>query len=173
MNIATNPWSFTSGDVATTPISNLVLGPGYMQQTVTLTTSAASFPASFVVNGYATIIGTTPAAFIGLYKILNFPSATSAVLQRINGQFIPPGTVYSSGGNLLFTQYVGMIRGEDMSWQDAASAGDEITVYNAVGYPVWDTVSPSSGNYSRGKPFWINGLAIQKISSGKLFLTVN
>jgi hypothetical protein len=168
-NITANPWSFTNSDVKSSAISGLSQHTEN-SQLLDLTTSAAH---NIAANGFATIIGTTPASFVGLYKALVVPTSTTATLKRIAGTPLASGLTWTSGGNVLIPSYVGPVRGEDMSWQDANAANDQITVYSAYGTLVWDTIAPTKGNYSRGKPFWIIGIAPATISSGTLFLTVN
>lgn len=168
-NVQANPWSFTSSDAVQIGISNLSQH-SENSQLVDMTTST---PHGLSQGSYATVIRPNPVTFTGLYLAINIPSTTVATLQRIPGTSLPSGLVYNSSGEMLSPLYIGPIRGEDMSWQNAQTAGDEIQVYSAYGIPVWDTIAPTNGNYSRGKPFWFIGISLAKLSSGTLFLTVN
>lgn len=168
-NTSANPWSFTSADVNTAPISSIVQQAAN-SQLVNLTTSAAH---NLSVGSFATLIKVNPSGFIGLYKAIAAPTSTTATLQRIAGTFLPSGLTYNSGGTMVIPAFIGPVRGEDMSWQNAQNAGDELVLYSAYGIPVWDTIAPTTGNYSRGKPFWIIGVAPVAIASGTLFITVN
>lgn len=169
MNISANPWSFTSADVKTATISNLVQQAAN-PQLVNMTNSQNH---NLVVGGFSTLIKTNPSTFSGLYSVIAVPTAMTATLQRIPGTFLPAGLTYNSGGTSVIPAFIGPVRGEDMSWQNAQNPGDELVLYSAYGVPVWDTIAPTTGNYSRGKPYWIIGVAPVAIASGTLFITVN
>src|SRR4029077_5950157 len=170
MNISGNPWTFTSADVVTaTPSasrSGLISSAGGI---VALTTGAAH---GLLANQYATVIGATNSAYNLFYKVLAVPTATTAKLFA-NSLFIT-GTILaaSGGGTIILVQYPYMIRGEDLSWQNATAAG-ELKLLDRNGNIIWDAIAPTTGNYSRSKPYWIEGIAAQAIPSGTVVLTVN
>jgi antitoxin (DNA-binding transcriptional repressor) of toxin-antitoxin stability system len=64
------------------------------------------------------------------------------------------------------------LRAEDMSWLDATAAG-ECIVLTKDGNVIWDAIAPTTGNYTRSKPYWVNGLSIQQLPSGVLTITIN
>jgi hypothetical protein len=173
VNISTNPWSFVNADVVTsTPAASptgLVSSAGGV---VALTTGGAH---GLVVGNFVTIIGATNAAYNGFYKVIAVGSATTATLY--SDKFRYAGTVLaaSGGGTVIKNQYVQMVRAEDMYWLNAAAAGDEVIVLDRDGNLIWDAIAPvgAPGNYSRSKPYWVQGLSIQKLSSGTLTVTIN
>jgi hypothetical protein len=182
MNIATNPWTFTSADVpaVSTPIASpngLVQqspsGPGLAG--VLLTTTAAH---GLSVGQFITIIGTTGGRFLGWYKVVAVPSATTALLNNLSsptsGQ--PFNTVLAGdgGGSVLVNQVQQNVRSEDISWQGAA-AGATLSLLDRNGILIWTAISTlaESSAQNRGKIMWIDGITLQTISSGTVLVTIN
>jgi len=170
--IQENPWVFTSADVVTsTPAaspSGLIASAGGI---VALTTGGAH---GLAVNNFVTIVNPTLAAYRGFYKVLAVPSGTTATL--FSPSLAVPGTAIlaaSGGGTVVLNQYVGMIRAEDTYWLNAAAANDEVILLTRNGVPIWDAIAPTKGTYSRSKPFWVQGLSIQQISSGTVEIVIN
>lgn len=171
MQIVSNPWIFLTTDVLQQTISTITLNA---DGTVTVVLSASTtFPTGF--GNYATIAGVANAAYVGFYIILSGSGTTYTLLQTkySPGQSIPAGTAASSGGNMISTNYPYILRAEDMSWQQVTTAGHILTVYDRQGNLVWPAAAYAPGFQNRGKAFWINGLAIQEMDSGKLVVTVN
>ncbi len=169
--ISENPWSFTSADVVTATIAasptGLIASAGGV---VALTTTGAH---GLVVGDFVTIINPTLAGYKGFYKVIAVGSATTATLY--SDKFRYAGTILaaSGGGTTVKNQYVQMVRAEDMYWLNAAAANDEVIVLTRNGNLIWDAIAPTKGTYSRSKPFFVEGISIQQISSGTVTITVN
>ena len=166
-----NPWNFTSADVLTaTPSaspSGLISSAGGV---VLLTTGSAH---GFVANNFITIIGATNAAYNGFYKVIDVPTTTTAHLFSQALQNSSTVLAASGGGTAILNQYVQMIRAEDVYWLNAAAANDEVILLTRNGVTIWDAIAPTKGTYSRSKPFWVQGLSIQQISSGTVEIVIN
>jgi hypothetical protein len=173
MNLASNPWSFTSADVVTsTPAASptgLVSSAG---GAVLLTTTGAH---GLVAGNFITIVAPTLATYQGFYKVIDVPSGTTAHL--LSPSLLNSSTILaaSGGGTVVLNQWQQMVRAEDMYWLNANAAGDEVIVLDRNGNLVWDAIAPTGapGNYSRSKPYWISGFSLQKLSSGTLTVTIN
>lgn len=167
-----NPWSFTSADVLTATIAasptGLVASAGGI---VALTTTGAH-GLSTTVQQWITIINPTLATYKGFYKVLAVPSGTTATLYRDDFRYNQTIPAASGGGTMILNQWQYNIRAEDMSWLNGTAA-DEVKVFTKDGNVVWDAIAPTTGNYSRSKPFWIAGMSIQTLPSGVLTVTVN
>jgi hypothetical protein len=183
MNIATNPWTFTSGDVPGAPPAPVASPNGLVQQApsgpglagVLLTTVAAH---GLVAGQFITIIGTTGGRFLGWYKVVVVPSATTALLANLSsptsGQ--PFNTVLAGdgGGQVLINQVQQNVRAEDISWQNYA-AGATLSLLDRNGLVIWTATSAlaDSNAQSRGKILWVDGITLQTISSGTVLVTIN
>jgi hypothetical protein len=167
-----NPWSFTSADVLTATIAASPTGlVGAAGGIVNLTTTGAH-GLSTTVQQWVTIINPTLAGYKGFYKVLAVPSGTTATLYSENFRYNQTILAASGGGTMILNQWNQNIRAEDMSWLNGTAA-DEVIVLTKDGNIVWDAIAPTTGNYSRSKPFWIAGMSIQKLPSGTLTVTVN
>ncbi len=173
MNIASNPWSFVPGDIKTGAIaaaSGMVLnGDG----TVTMTLTGAPSPSDFAVGDDLAIFGVTNAVYNGFYGVLVKTSSTVYTLMKQDSQFIPRGTAASTSGTAALCQYISYVRGEDISWQNITTAGNILKIVDRMGNSVWEATAYAPGFQNRGKIFWINGLALVQMDSGKVFITVN
>jgi hypothetical protein len=167
-----NPWSFTSADVLTATIAasptGLISSAGGI---VNLTTTGAH-GLSTTVQQWVTIINPTLAAYKGFYKVLSVPSTTTAILYSENFRYNQTILAASGGGTMILNQWNQNIRAEDMSWLNG-TATNEIIVLTKDGNVIWDAIAPTTGTYSRSKPFWIAGLSIQALPSGTLTITIN
>ena len=167
-----NPWSFTSADVLTATISASPTGlVGAAGGVVNMT--ATSHGLSTTVQQWVTIINPTLPGYKGFYKVIAVPTVNTATL--FSQTFLNAGTILaaSGGGTMILNQWPTNLRAEDMSWLNAATAADEVIVLTKDGNVIWDAIAPTAGSYSRSKPFWVNGMTIQKLSSGTLTVTVN
>src|SRR5229473_7596374 len=146
MNIATNPWTFKATDVPAASVP--VASPGGLVQqgapalaAVILTTVAAH---GLVAGQFITIIGTTNGRFLGWYKVISVPTATTALLANLSsptsGQ--PFNTVLAGdgGGSVLVNQVQQNVRAEDISWQNYG-AGDAFTILDRNGSVIWTATS--------------------------------
>lgn len=171
-NIATNPWSFVPGDIATAPITaatGLTLNP---DSTVTITVTA---PLTFIADlpqvGF-TVIAPANLLYQGFYKLITGASGDSSFIMA--PQFaIPVGTAASGSGNIAQVQYRDNERIEDMSWQNQAAAGNQLIVYDRNGFLLWSATASSAGFQNRGKVYWCHGFAILQMDSGTLLVTIN
>lgn len=193
MNIASNPWSFVTGDVAT-PVVVAVASPnGMIQQgttageqalgTVLLTTTAAH---NLLAGQYMTYTGDTNGRFNGFYKVIAVPSATTALLQNISSPTSgrPFSTVLagSGGGTVLLNQIQQMVRAEDISIQatQAASTIGDVIILDRNGNLIWRAAvgatptGTGSLAQNRGKVMWIDGLTLQSLPAGyTVLVTIN
>lgn len=165
-----NPWSFVPSDVVTsTPAASptgLISAAGGI---VNLTTTGAH---GLAVNQFITIINPTLAGYKGFYKVLVVPSGTTATLYSDSFRYNQTILAASGGGTVILNQWPVNLRAEDMSWLDATAAG-ECIVLTKDGNVIWDAIAPTTGNYTRSKPYWVNGLSIQQLPSGVLTITIN
>src|SRR5215469_16521382 len=118
MNIASNPWSFTSTDVKAVAAS---ASPNGMAQkgalnSVLYTSGGAH---GFTAGQYVTYAGDTNSRFLGAYQVANVPSPTTALLTWLSTPTAgsPPSTTVaaSGGGTLYLCQYPWQVRAEDIS----------------------------------------------------------
>lgn len=182
MNIATNPWTFVSGDVAgsstaaaspTGMVQQAGSGPGLAG---VLYTSTA--PHGLLVGQFLTYIADTNGRFLGWYKVIAVPSATTALLANlsspISGQPFNTVIAASGGGTMLINQVQQNVRAEDISWQGAA-AGATLSLLDRNGILIWNALSTlaESSAQNRGKLMWIDGITLQTISSGTVLVTIN
>lgn len=187
MNIATNPWTFVSGDVpaAITPVA---APNGFVQQAssgpglagVLLTTTA---PHGLLVGQFITVINTTGGRFLGWYKVAAVPSATTALLQNLSsptsGQ--PFNTVLAGdgGGSVLVNQIQQNVRAEDMSIQalTAAPTAGLLSILDRNGIVLWTAqlgAAAPAGSQNRGKLMWVDGITLQSIPANwELLVTIN
>jgi hypothetical protein len=184
MNIATNPWTFTSTDVpaASTP----AVSPGGLVQqaalgSVLLTTTGAH---GLSAGQFVTIIGTTNGRFLGWYKVVAVPSGTTALLQSLSqpNSGSPINTVLAGdgGGSVLVNQVQQNIRAEDMSIMatSAAPGATALSLLDRNGSIVWTFIgaatTPGFASQNRGKPMWFDGLTLQSIPTGCIVeITIN
>lgn len=170
-NVATNPWSFTTTDVATgaiTAATGLTLNP---DGTVTVTTTAALNFTTNPEKGW-TVINPTNLAYRGFYiRLTGVTGGTSFVLVP---QFkIPAGTAQSGAGTLAECLWRDNARFEDMSWQDEGAAGQRLILYDSNGFLLWSATAFGAGFQNRGKLFWVHGLTPLEVDSGNILVTVN
>jgi hypothetical protein len=194
MNIASNPWTFTSTDVVAAPPVPVASPNGLVQQgnvlgqpglaAVLLTTVAAH---NLVINQFITVVGTTGGRFLGLYKVIAVPSATTALLANISsptsGQ--PFNTVLAGdgGGLVLINQIQQMVRIEDISLQagpGAVQVAGELILLDRNGLLIWTAflgatpANTGSLAQNRGKLFWVDGITWQSFPAGyTALLTIN
>lgn len=177
-NIASNPWSLTSADVASAAVTAATGLTLNADGTVTITCGALTFNASAESNLGFTVIGASNAAYNGFYsRISGASGATSFVMQP---QFnIPAGTAQSGSGTIAQCLYRAQIRVEDMSWQGLTGvAAGSLDLRDRAGNIVWQAAilntTGSAGYQNRGKVFWINGLTpITIAASTVVLMTVN
>jgi hypothetical protein len=170
-----NPWSLTSADPATASITAATGLTLNADGTVTITTTAAfTFHTAADVQPaqWFTVIGASAAAYNGFYKLI--VGASGGTSFTMAPQFtIPSGTAQSGGGTLAQCLYNAYVRVEDISWQNAAAAGNTLDLRDRSGNPVWQATATGGGSQNRGKIFWINGLTPITIQSGVVLITVD
>jgi hypothetical protein len=186
MNIASNPWSFTNADVAS---STAAASPGGMIQQGAPAFAAVLYTATgahnLSVGQHVTYISDTNGRFLGHYVVIAVPSATTALLANLSSPSSGSGfnsvIAASGGGTMLVCQYPQMIRAEDISIQNNGTAPGsvEVLILDKNGSPVWiaavGTAAPGSDvAQNRGKPLWINGLTLQLVPTNiTILVTVN
>lgn len=190
MNIASNPWSFTSADVpaSSTPVAspngmvqqgNAVGQPGLAA--VLLTTTGAH---GLAINQFITIIGTTGGRFLGFYRVIAVPSATTALLANISsptsGQ--PFNTILAGdgGGTVLVNQVQQNARIEDISVlaTTAAPGATLLVILDRNGLVIWTFVGVATPEgftaQNRGKVMWVDGITLQSIPVNcTVLMTIN
>lgn len=191
MNIATNPWTFTSTDVpaastgAASPTGMVQQGAslndGKALATVLYTALAAH---GLVVGQFVTYISDANGRFQGWYKVIAVPSATTALLLNLSSPTSGSGfnTVIaaSGGGTMLVNQIQQNVRAEDISIM-ATSATPGATLLSLLdrnGLIVWQFIgaatTPGFASQNRGKPMWFDGLTLQSIPTGCIVeVTIN
>jgi len=175
MNIGANPWSFTSADIASGTITGATGLTLNADGTVTITTTAA-FNFSGVTGGppqlWFTVIGAANAAYIGGYKLLVGASGgTSFTMKPLFT--IPAGTAQSGSGTLALSLWPWNVRIEDISWQNAAAAGNALDIRDFQGNPLWQATAVAAGTQNRGKLFWVQGITPITIAAGVVLVTVD
>lgn len=186
MNIASNPWSFTSADVAS---STAAASPGGMVQQGAPAFGAVLYTSTLahnlVVGQHVTYIADTNGRFLGHYVVVAVPSATTALLANLSSPSSgsPFNTVIaaSGGGTMLVCPYPYMIRAEDISLQNDGTApgGAQLILLDKNGNLVWTaavgtTAIASDVAQNRGKVMWINGITPQIIPTHiTVLVTVN
>lgn len=190
MNIASNPWSFTSADAtgsstpAASPTGLVQLGVAAQPQSlrsVRLTTTGAH---GLVAGQFITIIGTTGGRFLGWYKVIAIPSATTAILESLSTPTsgMPISTVLAAdgGGTVFVNQIQQNIRVEDISVlaTSATPGATALSLLDRNGNVVWTflgtATDPGFASQNRGKVMWIDGLTIQSIPTGcTVLMTIN
>jgi hypothetical protein len=76
----------------------------------------------------------------------------------------------ASPGQVVWPGYVRM---EAMAWAGVGSAGDSFLLYDRNGKEVFSFTAPGQGFYNFFKPMWINGLIVEVLDSGTLYITIN
>jgi hypothetical protein len=188
MNIASNPWSFTSADVAS---STAAASPtGMVQQgaagpalgSVLYTATGAH---NLAVGNYVTYINDTNSRFLGFYQVQAVPSATTALLQNLSspksGQSFSTVIAASGGGTMLVCPWPWMIRAEDISLQNDGTAPGtaQLILLDRNGNVVWTASVGTAAEttnvaQNRGKILWIDGFTPQLIPTHTtVLITVN
>lgn len=168
-NIASNPWSFANGDVATQTITSVTLNA---DGTVTLVGTGA-LGTAIVQDSFVTVISVTDSTYNGFYKVIAKTAADTIIMQPIRATAIPAGTAASGTGTVAHNAYDSYIRIEDISWQNASAAGQTLDLRDRNGNIIWQATATGAGSQNRGKLFWVNGLTVIKIDSGVALLTIN
>jgi hypothetical protein len=190
MNIATNPWSFTSADVpasstaAASPSGMIQQGAAVGEKAlaaVLLTTTGAH---GLSVGQFITYIGDTNGRFNGWYKVIAVPSGTTALLASLsqpnNGGPISVVTAASGGGTILVNQVQQTVRAEDISVlaTTAAPGATNLSILDRNGNVVWTFIGVATPEgfaaQNRGKVMWVDGLTLQSIPVNcTVLVTVN
>jgi len=172
MDITANPWSILNTDPATAAITALTGLTLNADGTVTITSAALTFNTTGIPAQWFTVIGATNAAYNGLYKLLI--GASGGTSFTMAPQFsIPAGTAQSGGGTLAQCFWPWAVRIEDISWQNAAAAGNSLDLRNADGKIIWQATATGAGAQNRGKLFWVSGLTPITITAGVVLLTID
>jgi len=161
--IATNPWSFTSADVAVSVTITSIAGQG---NSALVTTSAAH---GFTLYENISIQAVTGAGAIynNGYKVLGIPSTTTFLVQTPTPLFVTSGAV----GSVYTVAYPYKIRCEQIQWSAAAGT---LTLTDTNGNLIWTYTTPGADDYyTYGKVYWVDGLVINALPAGTLIMTVN
>jgi hypothetical protein len=65
------------------------------------------------------------------------------------------------------------VRVEDISWQNAAAAGNTLDLRDRNGNPLWQATATAAGSQNRGKVFWVAGITPVVITAGVVLATIN
>jgi hypothetical protein len=181
MNIATNPWSFQNADVPSA-VTLSASPSGMVQQgspalgTVLMTSGSAH---GLSAGQFVTYIGDSNGRFLGFYKVIAVPSATTALLQNISsptsGQPFNTVIAASGGGSILVNQVQQNVRIEDISWQNVPVSA-VLILRDRNGLIIWQATSALAGSNSqnRGKLYWVDGITLDTITTPSVvFMTVN
>jgi hypothetical protein len=172
-NISSNPWSFTSADVATAAITSATLNA---DGTVTVVSAALTFNTTVEPALGFTIISASLAAYNGFYKLII--GASGGTTFTLAPQFnIPAGTgAAGAAGTLAQCLYRSQVRVEDMSWQGlTGAAAGSLDVRDRSGNIVWQAAltgitGGTVGYQNRGKVFWINGITLITMQANTVLL---
>lgn len=176
-NLASNPWSLTSTDVASAAITSATLNA---DGTVTIVSAALTFNATAESNLGFTVIGAANALYNGFYSRIF--GASGGTTFNFEPQFtIPAGTAAAgAGGTLAQCLYRSEVRIEDLSWQGlTGAAAGSLDLRDRMGNIVWQSAlsgvtGGTVGYQNRGKVFWVNGLTPITIQANTVVLvTVN
>jgi hypothetical protein len=164
MNIATNPWSFTNADQATSVAISSIVNNG---ASALVTTGAAH---GYTLYENISLQGAAVAGYDNGYKVLSIPSTTSFLVALEANQILLANA--GAGGNSLTVAYPYKVRVEQMVWLDPSAA--QLTITDTNGNPVWSYLPPATGDvFTYGKLFWIDGIVINALPAGTLQVTVN
>jgi hypothetical protein len=166
--IQTNPWSFVAADQATSVAITSITPNGITSATV-VTGSAHGL--SLYEN--ISIQGTTIVGWRNGYEVLAIPSTTSFIIAMEGWQ----ANLAANGanGNVLSVAYPMKIRIEQALWNNPTAAG-ALLITDVNGNLVWNPTAGAAGTtgpYTYGKLYWIDGLVINALPSGTLQLTIN
>ena len=185
MNIASNPWSFSSADVAS---STAAASPGGMIQQGAPAFGAILYTATgahgLSVGQHVTYVSDTNGRFLGHYIVISVPSVSTALLANLSspssGSGFNAAIAASGGGTMLVCSYPYMIRAEDMSVMatNATPGATLLSILDKNGSIVWTFIGVATPegflSQSRGKPLWINGITLQSVPTGcEIIVTVN
>lgn len=176
-NIGSNPWSFTSTDVATAAITAATGLTLNADGTVTITTTGAL---TFNTNGvpparWFTVINATNPLYNGEYVLVQGVSGGTTFVMVPDGFVIPAGTAQSGAGTIAQCLWPWEIRMEDISWQNAPASG-VLDIRDRSGNPEWLATNNTAtvGTQNRGKLYWDNGITpILLPASSILIITVD
>lgn len=169
-NLASNPWSFSSGDQSNTTITSIT----ETGNTVTVGATAHGYN----VGQSISIGGVSPLSYNGLWVVSSVVNANSfKYINPVSG--LANGAVIS--GSLPW--YPNMVTGvpawkpkariEQLVWQGAPSS-DTLYLYDASGDLIWYQVAGSvDATYTYGKLYWIDGLWIANLPGGAVLVTIN
>ena len=170
--ITNNPWSYISTDIASaaiTAVTGLTLNA---DGSVTITSAALTFNATAESNLGFTVIGATAPAYNGFYTRLSGASGATSFIMQPNFA-IPTGTAQSGAGTLAQVLYRNRVRVEDISWQNAAAAGNTLDLRDRNGNVVWQATATGAGSQNRGKVYWVSGLVPITLTAGIVIITIN
>lgn len=189
MNIATNPWSFTSADVpavitaAASPTGMVQQGSSVDDQALGTVLATTTAPHGLVAGQFVTYIGDTNGRFLGFYKVIAAPTATTLWLQNISsptkGQPFNTILAASGGGTFLVNQVQQNIRAEDISVLATGAPGaTALSLLDRNGNPIWLFIGVATAegfaSQNRGKIMWVDGLTIQSIPVNcSVLVTIN
>jgi hypothetical protein len=165
-NIATNPWSFTNADQATTvAISSIVNNGG---ASALVTTGSAH---GYAIGQNVSIQGAAVTGYNNGYKVLSIPSTTSYLVALLANQ----GSLANGGasGNSLSVAYPYKVRIEQISW--ASSTAATLLITDTNGNIVWTyTAAAVDQVYTYGKVFWVDGIVLNTLpATTTVLMTIN
>jgi hypothetical protein len=165
MNIATNPWSFTNADQATTVAISSIVNNG---DSALVTTASAH---GYTLFQNVSIQGTTIAGYANGYKVLSIPSTTTYTIKLLPNQILLANN--GANGNSLSVAYPYKVRIEQIAWQGPTAAGT-LTITDTNGNLIWTYVASAADQvFTYGKVYWVDGLVMNSIPTGTVIITVN
>jgi hypothetical protein len=193
MNIATNPWSFVSTDIASStaaasPTGMIQQGAAPNERALGSVLYTSTAPHNLLANQFVTYITDTNSRFLGFYRVIAVPTTTTALLQNLSsptsGQSFSNVIAASGGGTMLVNQVQQMVRIEDISVQAtvAAPTAGQLILLDRNGNFSWDLWQLAAGTgvgatppaQNRGKLMWVDGMTWQLLPVGLIALvTVN
>jgi len=177
-----NPWTLNAADVP----AQLTISAGGIVQVSPLTPGAVKITFTgahgLLAGQFITVFGNSAGRFGGWYKVIAVIDTTHILCANLSspssGRPFSTTLAADGGGTVILNQWQSNIRAEDISWQSPTTlTSDTLVLRDRNGVTKWSASAGATaitGNaQNRGKMMWFNGLSVDTISSGSVYVTVN
>lgn len=166
--IATNPWSFTSTDQASSVAISSIASVGYSSLVTTGSAHGLSINQNVSLQGC-----TTTPAYDGGYKVLSVPSTTTFLIAQTQPNLAANG----ANGSVLTVAYPFKVRIEQIQWSNPTS-NTTLTITDTNGDTIWTytsatVASGASPSSTYGKVYWVDGIVLNALPNGTVLMTIN